>query len=227
VSSLPTRRSSDLVTLGRDRRFDETKFCHCVPLLSITRRNLQRSRTFESIKEVGPWPNLMCMPYRGQGKMAGAVKGRSFMQRHRGILTLTPDGPLRNISWNSRKRSIHLRRRGEAGWRHDPHKVASRLEDLGYVGPQVRRQSVTWLDCFHAPPAGHPLPNDFAIFCVICCDSSTNRRPSSAAICIRCEAHFVHVSSASGTERTALSLFAKSDHRETSDCTRASQARLA
>src|SRR5262249_18894047 len=95
------------------------------------------------------------------------------------------------------------------------------------VAPQVHRQSVTWPDCFHEPPAGHPLPNDFGIFCVICCDSWTNRRPSSAAICIRCEAHFVHVSSASGTERTPLILFAKSDHRETSDCTRASQARLA
>src|SRR5262249_35729987 len=117
--------------------------------------------------------------------------------------------------------------RGEVGWQHDLYKVVSRLEDLRYVAPQVRRQSITWADCFHVPPAGHPLPNDFAIFCVICCDSSTNRRPSSAAICIRCEAHFVHVSSASGTERTPLSLFAKSDHRETSDCTRASQARLA
>src|SRR5512143_780503 len=44
---------------------------------------------------------------------------------------------------------------------------------------------------------------------------------------IRSETHFEYVSNASGTLRVALSLDAKSDHSATSDCTRASQARLA
>jgi hypothetical protein len=74
--------------------------------------------------------------------------------------------------------------------------------------------------------AGHPLVNVRLIFCVICWPSSNSRRPSSAAICIRFDAHFEQVSRASGTDRVAVSVVASSDHIATSDCTRASHAWL-
>src|SRR5438270_477141 len=107
------------------------------------------------------------------------------------------------------------------------HEVSVRIAEIDAVSATPPFGAALNWDAVLAQPLGQLPDSDRVIFCVIRWHSSKSWRPSSAAICIRWATNFWYASRASGTEWEDVSLVPRSDHRFTSDWTRASQPRLA